>query len=539
MASLSAKKSARKKDKRTRRGSPVDVLRELWTEGQEDEAVDLVRKLVAKNNALELRLAEMLRRTKKNEAISRDQLRLALDELASESDAALETANTELRDASDVDQDKPAKKKNPRQPRHRTPAPAELRRIDNPISVPAPERPCPVCGKERDCIGHDVTEVIELIPAEVMVRLDQREKLACKDCEGELVRAPRGDKIVSGGKFGCNLVATLLVDKYRDGLPLHRQKRRFAQMGLPVAVSTLADQVTWATDLLRPLWRAASVVVLASSVMQLDGTGLAVRDTNHPRKKKMGSLWGYIGDETALYLYMPTGKKCGQRPGELGPEDMLSLRDGFAVADGSNLFDASFKRPELIECGCNMHARRYFKKALDVGDERMALALAAFQKLYEIEEEIRGKPPDEKLAVRRRESVIVYDKLVAWCQVHQPHEPPSTASGAAFRYLLNQQEPLRRFLDHGEVPMDNGAVERLHIRVALTRKNFLFAGSDAGAERAAIAYTILGSCALANVAPVDYLADVLPQLASGIRLRDAPQLLPVAWEATHVRKPVP
>ncbi|MCP5090879.1 MAG: transposase, partial [Gammaproteobacteria bacterium] len=159
-----------------------------------------------------------------------------------------------------------------------------------------------------------------------------------------MVRAPRGDKIVSGGKFGCNLVATLLVDKYRDGLPLHRQKRRFAQMGLPVAVSTLADQVTWATDLLRPLWRAASVVVLASSVMQLDGTGLAVRDTNHPRKKKMGSLWGYIGDETALYLYMPTGKKCGQRPGELGPEDMLSLRDGFAVADGSNLFDASFKR---------------------------------------------------------------------------------------------------------------------------------------------------------------------------------------------------
>ncbi|MCP5093107.1 MAG: IS66 family transposase, partial [Gammaproteobacteria bacterium] len=142
------------------------------------------------------------------------------------------------------------------------------------------------------------------------------------------------------------------------------------------------------------------------------------------------------------------------------------------------------------------------------------------------------------LAVRRRESVIVYDKLAFWCQVHQPHEPPSTASGAAFRYLLNQQEPLRRFLDHGEVPMDNGAVERLHIRVALTRKNFLFAGSDAGAERAAIVYTILGSCALANVAPVDYLADVLPKLASGIRLRDAPQLLPARWKASHVGEPI-
>ncbi|MCP5091505.1 MAG: IS66 family transposase [Gammaproteobacteria bacterium] len=508
------------------------------TEGKEDEAVELVRQLVAKNNALELRLAEMLRRTKKNEAVSRDQLLLALSELASESDAALETANTELRDASGVDQTKPPKKKNPRQARRRAPAPAELRRVDNPISVPAPERPCPVCGKERACIGHDVTEVIELIPAEVVVRLDQREKLACKDCEGELVRAPQGDKVVSGGKFGCNLVATLLVDKYRDGLPLHRQKRRFAQMGLPVAVSTLADQVTWATDLLRPLWRAASVVVLASSVMQLDGTALAVRDRNHPQRKKMGALWGYLGDETALYLYMPTGKKRGQRPGELGPEDMLSLRNGLTVADGSNLFDASFKRPELIECGCNMHARRYFKKALDAGDQRMALALAAFKKLYEIEEEIREKPPDEKLAVRQIESRIVYDKLVGWCEAHQPHEPPSTASSAAFRYLMNQKEPLRRFLDHGEVPMDNGAIERLHIRVALTRKNFLFAGSDAGAERAAIAYTILGSCALAKVAPIDYLADVLPKLASGIRLRDAPQLLPVPWKASCVCEPI-
>ncbi len=532
MASCASTKPEKKANEKIRKGSPVEMLQALLAEGLNDEVVELVSQLVAKNNALELRLAELLRRGRKNEGVDKGQLKLALDKLAIESDEALEAANTELREASGIDQPKSPRKKKKSQPRYRKAAPPNLRRIDNPISVPSQERPCPTCGKERDCIGHDVTEVIELIPAEVVVRLDRREKLACKACEGELVRAQNGEKVVSGGKFGCNLVATLLVDKYRDGLPLNRQKQRFAQLGLPVPISTLADQVTWGTDLLRPLWRAASVMVLGSSVMQLDGTGLAVRDRNHPLKMKMGSLWGYIGDNTtALYMYATTGKKRGQKPGELGPEDMLNLRVGYTVADASNLFDESFKRDDLIECGCNMHARRYCKKALDAGDQRMALALGAFKKLYDIEEEIRDKLPDEKLAVRKRESAPVYDKFVAWCKAHQPHEPPQTPSSAAFRYILNHEDALRRFLEHGQIPMDNGAVERLHIRVALTRKAFLFAGSDAGAERAAIAYTILGCCALAGVDPVKYLAAVLPRLARGIRLRDAPDLLPAQWQA--------
>src|SRR5262249_4540504 len=126
----------------------------------------------------------------------------------------------------------------------------ELERIDNPLPVPPAERPCPRCGIERLCIGHDITEVAELQPAKVVVRRDCREKLACTACEGELVRGPTGDKVVSGGKLGSTLVAQLLVDKYSDGLPLNRQKERFARMGLVLAISTLADQVTWATDLL-------------------------------------------------------------------------------------------------------------------------------------------------------------------------------------------------------------------------------------------------------------------------------------------------
>jgi hypothetical protein len=260
-------------------------------------------------------------------------------------------------------------------------------------------------------------------------------------------------------------------------------------------------------------------------------TGLAVLDRASPGNKKLGSLWGYVGDQdTAAVLYTSTGKKDGQRPGELGPEDVLKLRTGYVVADASGLFDAAFHREDLIECGCNMHSRRYFRKALDAGDKRAALPLAAFKKLYEIEGEIRDRDAEGKKQARQERSRPVYDELVSWCEAHQPHEPPSSGMGRAIQYLTNHQEALRRFLEDGRIPIDNGIVERLHIRTALTRKNYLFAGSDAGAERAAIAYTILGCCQLAGVPPVEYLADILPRLTRTIRIREVPELLPARWK---------
>jgi transposase len=505
---------------------------------------NLFAKLVARNAELERRMAELFAHRHKNEGVSTAQLQLFISELLdsdvgrSASDAERDDADSKLRAASGIDERaaEPATEPPPSQPRVRTPIPDHLRRVDNPIAVPAAERPCPRCGAERMCIGHDVTEVVDLVPAQVVVRRDQREKLACRQCESELVRAPQGDKVVSGGKLGSTLVAQLLVDKYRDGLPLHRQKQRFERMGLPIAVSTLADQVTWSTDLLRPLWRAAIASVLVSRVMHLDGTSLPVLDRDAADGKKIGTLWGYVGDrDTALYLYASTGKKTGQRPGELGPEDMLKLRLGYTVADAAGLFDASFTREGIIECGCNMHARRYFAKALDDGDKRAALPLAAYKKLYEIEGEVADLSADAKLSERQARSKPVFDELVTWCRIHQPHEPPGSLMGTAIRYLLNHHVALGRFLDDAVIPIDNGIVERLHVRAALTRKNFLFAGSDAGGERAAIAYTIIGCCVLAGVNPVEYLADVLPRLARRVRLRDVPHMLPAAWKAARER----
>jgi transposase len=530
--------AASKKRTDERRGTVLDILRELLAEGRSEEVLALVGKLVARNSELERRLSELLTRRRTSEGVSSAQLKLLLDELGAVEETAtspeLGEADRGLRAASGIDENKgeePKEAPRRKQPSLRRPIPAHLRRVDNEIRVPEDKRPCPVCGTERRCIGHDITEVIELIPAEVVVRRDLREKLACDTCEGELVRAPMGDKVVSGGRLGSRLVAELLVDKYRDGLPLHRVKERLARMGLELSVATLSDQVRWATELWQPLWRASFVKMLKAKVMHLDGTGLMVLERGSAGGKKLGALWGYVGDEIALYLYASTGKRAGQRPGELGPEDVLKLREGYTVADASSLFDRAFLRPELIECGCNMHARRYFAKALDGGDARAALPIAAFKKLYEIEAEVRGQGDDTTLAARQTKSKPVYDELVTWCETYKPHEPPSSPLGAAIRYLTNHKVALMRFLEDAAIPIDNGAVERLHVRTALTRKNFLFAGSDAGAERAAIAYTILGSCALAGVNPVEYLADVLPRLARKIRLCDIPDLLPARWKA--------
>jgi transposase len=517
-----------------RRGEVLDMLRELLSEGRDDAVVELFSKLVERNTDLERKLAEILSRRHKNEGVSKAQLHLFVDALTTAAEPDLAEADAKLRAASGIDAppDPERQTKALPQPPLRRPLPANMPRVDNPISVPNAERACPKCGSERKCIGHDVTEVIDLIPAQAVVRRDRREKIACENCEGELARAPQGDKVVSGGRLGSTLVAQLLVDKYWDGLPLHRQKQRFERMGLSLPVSTLADQVTWATDLLRPLWRAAIATVLLSAVMHLDGTSLPVLDREAAGGKRLGALWGYVGDETtALYLYASTAKKKGQRPGELGPEDMLNLRRGYTVADASNLFDASFQREELIECACNMHARRYFVKALDRGDTRAALPIAAYKKLYEIEAEIRDRGDEEKRVERQARSKPVFDELAAWCTAHQPHELPSSPMGVALRYLHNHEVALRRFMEDGVIPIDNGIVERLHVRAALTRKNFLFAGSDAGGERAAIAYTILGCCQLAGVNPVEYLKDVLPRLARKVRLADVPDLMPSRWKA--------
>jgi hypothetical protein len=220
-----------------------------------------------------------------------------------------------------------------------------------------------------------------------------------------------------------------------------------------------------------------------------------------------------------------------QVEGEIGPETFLAARTGFVVADAAGVFDASFQRDDLVEIGCNMHARRYFVKALDAGDKRAVHPIAAFRALYDVEADARALDDDARLALRQSRSRPIYDQLLQWCRAYQPTEPPSSLLGKAISYLLNHQLALTRFIDDARLPIDNGVVERLHRRPAVGRRNYLFAGSHEGAKRAAIAYSICASCNLLEIDPVAYLADVLPVLARGVAIADIEALTPYAWKS--------
>jgi transposase len=527
--------------KRELRGAVLDVLKELLAQGLDDAVIELVKSLVARNKELETLLAKLRERKNHGERVSAAQLDMFLAKLDGQTpEGALAEANKKLEETAKKNGGRPdTPTKPPKQPPVRRPIPPELPRVENPILVPESERPCPKCGGERKCAFHETTQVIDFEPGRVIVRLDIREVLACDDCDAEMQRAPTGDKVVAGGMYGSTLVATLVVDKYKNGMPLYRQGEELARLGLQMPSSSMSDQIMWATDLLRPIWRGLIEDVRGAHVMHLDGTGLPVRDKDSAKGITIGSLWGYVGVtgdvKSAVYLYTSTGKKLAQRPGEIGPEDFLAERSGYVCADASGLFDASFLSDERIEIGCNMHARRYFVKALEAGDVRASVAIAAFKALYDVESVVSDASPERRLEERQRRSKPVYDELVAWSQTYKSLEPPSSLIGKAVGYLLNHQVALTRFLDDGTLPIDNGIVERLHRIAAVTRKNFLFAGSHAGAERAAIAYSIIASCNFAGVDPVAYLADVLPKLArDGIVLaRDVPALLPAAWKKTR------
>jgi transposase len=396
-----------------KRGPVLEVLRELLTERRDSEVLALVSKLMVRNSELERRLMQMLSRGHKNEGVSTALLRLFLDALAATGvdvgDAGapdLGDADDKLRGASGIDAatesaaEKPAK-----QPPLRKPPSAKLPRIDNPIAVPAAERPCPVCGAERTCIGHDVTEVIELEPARVVVRVDRREKLAFGRCDGELARAPVGDKVVSGGRLGSTLVAVLVVDKYDDGLPLHRQKRRFERMGArPGRVD--ARRSGHVGD--GPHAPAVADGHRASARGDGDAPGCdgaagarSRREWRQAARRAVGLCRRRERGGVSVRVY---GKEERTAPWRARPRRDAGAANGLHGGRRIEPFDSSFERTDLIECGCNMHGRRYWTKALDAGDTRAALPIAAYKKLDEIEAKIRGLAPGDKLSVRQEES---------------------------------------------------------------------------------------------------------------------------------------
>lgn len=501
-------------------------LADMLAEGRSDDVLEIVISLLAsmrdKNTALTMEVARLLRQRtgRTSEKVDAAQLSLLLGMLQKPADAAATdqpTAATLPRPKT-----KPAKKGHGRRP-----LPSHLERQEIAHEVPAAERPCPICGAERVCIGHEKSEVLEFVPATFKVEVHVREKLACKVCEGAVATASAADKVIERGLPGPGLLAHVVVSKYQDHMPLHRLRRVYLREKVDLAVSTLSGWVEAGHDALMPLAERIRALARASYLVQADDTGLKVLDRDSPGGSKRGHLWCYVGDEKLVAIvYTPSWRKEG-------PQGFLAGRRGYVQADAYKGYDGLFDQEgaTAVEVGCWAHARRYFYETLQMGDVRAAIPMKHIQDLYAVE--ARGKElgldPEARRQLRQAEAMPILLQLGRWIADTYNAEPPKSPLAKASGYAVRQWEALKRYTEDGRLPIDNTGCERALRGIAVGRKNYLFAGSDAGAERAATMYTILGTCALAGVEPLAYIRDVLVKLQAGWPAARIDELLPEQW----------
>ena len=520
-----------------------DVGRAFDEQGR-DEALAIVRAMLEvvlrKNSELELDKLRLLKKHlgQTSERVSKEQLSFLMSLLPEDerpSDAlvpGVEAAPIESATDESAGTHETTKKKG-RDNHGRKPLPDSLRREEVVHDVATDARVCAKCGKDKICIGHDTSEVLHYKAAELFVVRHTREKLACPDeCKGELAVGAAPDKVIERGRPDASMLAKLTMGKYDDFEPLHRQKRFFERLGASIPVSTMVGWIGATATALEPIAKLILKLVLEGYVLQGDDTGLKVLDEKAPGGAKRGHLWFYVADSTlCAVVYTPDWTKEG-------PGLFLSARKGgYFVGDAYAGYDHLFTRDEhpLIESGCWAHARRGFVEIADRGDARAAVLIHHAKKLYLVEAAASDARdgPNERHARRQRDSVPVIADIKKWCDEAIAKEPPKSALAGAIGYVLNQWNALTRFLEDGALPIDNSLVERALRCVSQGRKNFLFAGSDSGAMRAATIYTITATCRLCGVEPTAYVADVLRKIQGGhwpySRLRE---LLPDEWRKT-------
>lgn len=491
-------------------------------EGKIEEALDHLLSVIAH---LDLDRQRLLRKHlgKTSERVSEAQLSLLKQLLG---DVTPEATTLPPPEAELPDEIRPKRNRKPGHGRRKLPE--NLRREENIIRVCDEERACPLCGRERTCIGYEERETLERKPAEMFIIVDKREKLACHPCEEGVVTAPAPEKVIEKGRPGPGLLADVIIAKYVDHLPLNRQRAIYLREGVDLPVSTMVDWVAAVAASVTPLVLCLESHVLRSHVVNGDDTGIKVLDRDEPGGSKKGHLWCYVGDRKyVVFRYTPDWTKEG-------PQAFLATREGWLQVDAYKGWDGLFNRPNAIavEVGCWAHARRPFAELALDGDARAGPLIELVRKLYEVETRATHEDVDaaERLRRRQAESAPLVDTIVTACQEIRGRYPPTDPFAKAAGYVLNQERALRRFLEDGELFLDNTLVERRLRPVACGRKNYLFCGSDTAAERAAIIYSLMGSCALAGVEPRAYLTWVLTQLeVQRFPMSRIRELLPDSW----------
>jgi transposase len=458
------------------------------------------------------------------------QLELTLEELeASEAELA------PLQSAAAADADEAAEPTEPEAPPRRS-LPDSLPRE---TVTHAPPSPCPDCGGTQRLLGEDVSEMLELVPAKFRVIRHVRPKLSCGRCS-RVVQAPAPSRPIAKGVAGPGLLAHVLVSKYCDHLPLYRQSQIYRREGVELSRSTLADWVGESSALLKPLVAALADHVLGGDKVHADDTPVPVLYPGRGTTKQ-GRLWVYVRDDRPAADETPAAAWFAYSPDRKGKHPQQHLEDyrGILQADGYAGFDRLFNPadPEhpIREAACWAHARRKFYDIHTATQSPLAEeALQRIGDLYAIEAQIRGQPPPRRQQLRQARAGPLLTALKTWLIATLRKVPKKSALAGAIRYALSRWEALAHYCDDGRVEIDNNAAERALRAVALGRKNYLFAGSDAGGERAAAIYSLVGTAKLNDIDPAAYLRYVLTHIAEHPINRVA-ELLP--WNvAEHLNR---
>ncbi len=393
------------------------------------------------------------------------------------------------------------------------------------------EKHCHGCGKDLHLLGEEASERYEFIPAVMKVIVDVRLKYAC-DCTVKTAEKPA--QPIEKSTAGASVLAQVIVSKFADHQPLHRQEKIFARHGVEISRKTMGGWMPAVAGLLEPLYQAAKKVLFESKVIGTDDTGVKVLD---PKLSfaRTGRIWPYVGDaQHPVILFDYTATR-----GRDGPAKFLEGYTGYLQADAYSVYDAFFKAARgLIEVGCMMHMRRYFFKALHSDQAHMGPALHLIARLYAVENRAKGLNGEERFELRRRLSAPVMEKLHQYLLDVREQVLPKSPAARAVRYALNQWEALTRYLKDGDLEIDNGATERANRDIAIGRGNWTFFGSDHGGKTAAVLLSFIAMCKRNAVEPFAWFRDVLTRIATH-PIHHIEELLPHNWKKTLAIAPQP
>ena len=359
-------------------------------------------------------------------------------------------------------------------------------------------------------MGDEVTEVLEYLPGELYVKKYRRLKYVKPDNGGILIGS-LPVRPLEKAMAGEGLLSQILIDKYVDHLPLHRQMQRFERAGVKLPYSTLTDWVSSTCRLIEPLYEALKKEVLKSNYLHVDETPIKVLDKDKPGASHRGYYWAYQNsiDKIVVFDYQ-------EGRGREGPVKMLEHFEGYLQTDGYQVYDHFDGRKDIRQIHCMAHARRYFTEAVKNDKSIAEYALGEIQKLYAIERNCKeeGLLPDEIKTRRGEQSQPILESLGKWMKEQYINALPKSDIGEALGYSIKRWETLSRYTENGMLNIDNNPVENSIRPVALGRKNYLFAGSHEAAKRSGMLYSLFGTCKLHGIEPYGWLKNVLQKIPS-------------------------